>query len=143
MFRPQGYAHWREGNDGSTLKERDTVTCGHCSHIECVQPGMMPADKCSMCQRYVCGRCAAIPECRPFEKHLESIERRGKLLAEVVGVSESERRERERVFALFAERDDFNRKLAALWNKGEMPQERGGAPLARVIGIGIGSGRVG
>lgn len=141
MFRPQGYAHWREGNDGATVKERDTIVCGHCSLIECVQPGCMPADRCTMCMRYICGRCAAIPQCRPFDKRLEEIESKGKLLEAVVGVSESERRERSRIFALFAERDEFNRKLAALWNKGEMPQERGGMPVSRIIGIG--SGRTG
>ena len=97
--------------------ERDSITCGHCSFIDFVPPGKQPADHCKMCDRFVCVRCAALPYCRPFERRLEEMEAKGRLLQACIGDGEAEQRERLRIDMQFLEKEEFNRKLQALWAK--------------------------
>lgn len=114
MRRPQGYAVWRHGNDGNAFKEHDTILCGHCSLIDLVPPGAHPADRCLMCMRFICGQCAGKAECRPFEKHLEAIESRGRLLASS-GIAEErltaqQKADKARIDRLFEEHREWERK---------------------------------
>jgi hypothetical protein len=115
MRRPQGYAAWREGDDGNVTKERDTCTCGHCSMIAMVPPGCQPGDVCKMCGRAICERCAAVPMCRPFELHLQAIESKGRFL-DAVGISKVKTADARRVQSLFAERRKFDLGLATTVN---------------------------
>ncbi len=61
--------------------ERDTFTCCHCNGIVVVPPppAPMPGGYCGMCSKPVCEACVG-HGCTPFEKKLEAMERRGRLL---------------------------------------------------------------
>lgn len=63
--------------DGSK-EEHDTITCCHCGGVDVVPAGCRPADFCRPCGKAVCGRCAKIPKCRPFEQWLDMKERSGR-----------------------------------------------------------------
>jgi hypothetical protein len=78
MLRPQGYAITTE--PGKPDVEEDTITCGHCNGISFVPAGCQPADTCRMCMRYICEACVKLARCDPFEKKLERIEARDRLL---------------------------------------------------------------
>lgn len=83
MRRPQGQLT-RYDPDGKTY-ERDTFTCTHCNSVVIVEPRQDPATMggfCQMCMGHVCMPCAG-QGCTPFEKKLDAIERRGRLLAAV------------------------------------------------------------
>lgn len=90
------YAIWTH-LDGQ-VRERDGFTCGHCQLIVLVRPRqtlwgkLLRGDEahcndvnevdnsdvrcCPACQRYVCGRCAALQTCHVWEKKIEEMERR-------------------------------------------------------------------
>lgn len=81
MRRPQGYAVTNE--PGKATVEEDTYTCGHCQFIVAVKPFQDPSDMggfCRMCMRHICVSCAESSDCEPFEKKLEAMEARGRLL---------------------------------------------------------------
>lgn len=105
--RPQGNATWREGDDGKVTREHDTVRCGHCGFIAAVPVGCVPGDKCTMCNFFVCERCAPIPMCRPYELHVQAIESRHAFV-KAVGIDSIRGRDAKRVFKLFEERKAFD-----------------------------------
>ena len=81
MRRPQGYAVTTE--PGKADVEEDTFTCSHCNAIIFVKPFQDPSEMggfCRLCYRHICGPCADKGECEPFEKKLEAMERRERLL---------------------------------------------------------------
>ena len=81
---PQGYAIWTDP-DRPTV-ERDTFTCGHCGAVVFVEPAASPAAAggwCGCCTALICPRCAADGRCRPLERQLEEMERRGRFLRSI------------------------------------------------------------
>jgi hypothetical protein len=93
MRNPQGYAVWTDPNLG-VAKERDTFTCSHCNNIVFVKPQASATDMggwCGMCAKAICKFCVTNSEreqgkCLPFEKKMEAMERRDRLLRAVGGV---------------------------------------------------------
>lgn len=86
MRRSQGYATVTEP-DKATL-EMDSFTCAHCNSITFVKARQDPSEMggfCCLCMLHVCKRCVD-KRCEPFEKKLEEMERRDKMLR-AVGVS--------------------------------------------------------
>lgn len=68
-------------------RELDTCTCKHCNRVFVVRSSApaIPAEVggwCGLCARMICGRCAGKP-CVPFERQLEQMEARGRLLRQV------------------------------------------------------------
>lgn len=64
--------------------EADTFTCCHCQRVVLVKPKAPPAECggwCGRCAKLICGPCAARPGCDPFERKLERVEARARLLA--------------------------------------------------------------
>lgn len=86
MRRPQGYAITVE--PGMPDKEEDTFTCAHCNSIVFVKPKQDPSEMggfCRLCYSHICGPCADLFECTPFEKKMEAMERRDKLMRALGG----------------------------------------------------------
>lgn len=83
MLRAGGYAIW-SGPEGPPI-ERDTFTCCHCCRVTYVTPATSATDMggwCGMCAKPVCKYCAG-KGCDPFEKKLERIEQRERLLVQL------------------------------------------------------------
>ena len=79
--RSRGYAVTVDPN-GATV-EQDTLTCAHCNSVFFLKPRENPSDAgglCRLCYSFVCGSCADSGECTPFEKLLERMEARDRLL---------------------------------------------------------------
>ncbi len=79
MLKPGGYAI-SVGPDST--HEMDTITCCHCQTIVFLKPQQTGADAggfCRMCMKPICGPCADLGTCTPFEKKLEAIERADRL----------------------------------------------------------------
>ena len=57
------------------LIERDTITCAHCNTVVIMKAGKDIGGFCRMCMRAICGKCADLGVCTPFEKELERQER--------------------------------------------------------------------
>ena len=86
MRRPGGQAEWSGG--GQKTVTRDTFSCCHCNAVVFVKPKADPSEMggfCRLCMKHVCKKCEALGKCVPFERRLEEIERRGKLL-EAAGI---------------------------------------------------------
>lgn len=76
--------------------ERDTITCGHCQRLVFVKPNtvstvylipqFMAPDKeepgagCAICRRAVCLTCYADGRCHTWERKIEEMEQRGRLI---------------------------------------------------------------
>src|SRR5690349_22112928 len=95
MRRPGGYAvivspdaqvvafdHFRAEAIPAGTVERDTFSCCHCNRVVHVKP-RAPMDDfgsmCRNCMKMTCPTCADGP-CVPFEKRLEEMEHRGRML---------------------------------------------------------------
>lgn len=92
MLRPLGYGITKEPGKADVVE--DSSTCSHCNSISFVLPGVMPTTRdeagrahglprCRMCDAFICLRCGDrldIEGCDPFEKKLERMEARGRLL---------------------------------------------------------------
>jgi hypothetical protein len=86
MLRPGGYAV-TVGVDGQKT-EADTFTCAHCQRVVMVKPKATASECggwCGRCAKPICPSCAAKPGCAPFEKQLERIESRARLLKSITG----------------------------------------------------------
>ena len=81
MLRADGYAVW--GSPGGAVEKADTLTCRHCNTVSLLR-GKTKADDlggfCRMCMGHICGPCADQGSCVPFERRLEAMERRQRLL---------------------------------------------------------------
>lgn len=83
MPRPRGYALIVDGGTGQKT-EFDTFTCCHCNTVIRIPVGAKSEDMggyCTMCMENICTACADHGRCTPFEKQLEAVEARGRLLA--------------------------------------------------------------
>lgn len=82
MRNAQGYATLFDPSQGSGVKECDTFTCGHCQHIVHTRPLQDAADApdagglCKVCMRLICGPCADLGKCTPWEVQLQKFEAR-------------------------------------------------------------------
>jgi hypothetical protein len=86
MLRPQGYLTISDPESG--VREADTFTCHHCSALVKVVPLRPPSEAggwCPICTTLICGPCADLRRCRPWEQQLEISERRAKLRRVVTG----------------------------------------------------------
>lgn len=66
-------------NENGSIREQDSFTCGHCSKIVLVGPKQKGEDiggMCKICYNLICGPCADLGICEPFEKKLEKQEAR-------------------------------------------------------------------
>jgi len=83
LRKPAGFAQWMQ--EGSTVKECDTLQCCHCGGHWHVQPGSGNRRSwCFLCAAVTCGSPQCIDKCVPFEKWLEAVERRERF-REIVG----------------------------------------------------------
>jgi hypothetical protein len=57
------------------VREYKTTTCSHCLHITVIRPGEDLGGFCTLCMRNICGPCADLGSCTPFEKKVEQQER--------------------------------------------------------------------
>lgn len=87
MRNPGGYLTETRNEDNKLLSEKDTFTCGHGNEIVEVPPGTASVTVgafCRMCGKHICDKCAAEMDrtlkCVPFEKRLDAMERRRKLI---------------------------------------------------------------
>jgi hypothetical protein len=80
--REQGYAVWT-GPGG--LTEKSTFTCCHCNSIVFLK-AKAPAEECGgfcrLCMKPICSKCCD-KACVPFEKRLEQMESRDRMLRSV------------------------------------------------------------
>lgn len=86
MRNAQGYAITAEPGKGDV--EEDTFTCSHCNTVVFVKPRQDPSEMggfCRLCYKHVCGPCADVGTCDPFEKKMEAMERRDRLMKVVLG----------------------------------------------------------
>jgi hypothetical protein len=88
MRNPGGYAIIVDPYQ-SQPKECDTFTCSHCNRVIFIKPRMDAADMggfCTLCTKHICKLCAGSGErgddgkCIPFEKKMEAMERRDRLM---------------------------------------------------------------
>ena len=81
MLKPGGYAF--SFDVIGVRQEADTFTCHHCNTIVVVKPKCDPCDlggMCRICEKMICPSCVDIGKCDPFEKKLERIEARDRIL---------------------------------------------------------------
>lgn len=86
MLRPQGYGVTTDPVAGIT--EEDTYTCGHCNAVVFVKAKCAALEApcpCRMCMRFCCPGCLARGGCDPFEKKMERLEARDRMLRAVCG----------------------------------------------------------
>ena len=78
MRNPGGYAIWASPDADIAVVEKDTFTCVHCNTVVAVLP-MGKGDQggfCMRCMKNICGPCADLGRCQPFEKWLEAVEKK-------------------------------------------------------------------
>ena len=87
MRNPQGYGVWTSPEG---VKETDTLTCNHCNRIYDIPPFASPDQVggfCGACFRPICPQCdQALQQtriCSPFEKHMDKLEQRDRLLRQL------------------------------------------------------------
>ena len=86
MRKAQGYAITTE--PGKRDVEEDTFTCCHCNSLVFVSDpktgAPVPPDQvggfCTLCYAHTCTKCADIGGCEPFEKKMEKMEARDRLM---------------------------------------------------------------
>ena len=84
MRLPQGYATIVEPEKATV--EMDTFTCGHCNHVCHVKPKSNPEDTgglCKLCMKLICKDCVGKLVCDPFERKLERMESRDRMLSAI------------------------------------------------------------
>ena len=86
MLKPQGYATIVDPE--KPIQECDTITCTHCSAIVFIKPKEDASDIggfCLRCMKHICGPCADLGRCTPFEKKIEQIEAKDRMLRSILG----------------------------------------------------------
>lgn len=82
----------RRANNYSTITspegtvEQDSFTCGHCQKVVLVQPRQKGEDlggMCKQCMGLICPACVDKMVCTPWEKQLEQIESRARMLRSI------------------------------------------------------------
>lgn len=64
----------------------DSFTCNHCNRVTFVQARQDPSDLggfCRVCMRHICGPCADLGACTPYEREMELAEARDRFLRSV------------------------------------------------------------
>jgi hypothetical protein len=79
--RSRGYA---VTVDQSGTVEEDTITCAHCNSVVFLKPREI-SGSCRMCYGFLCPTCVDAGTCTPFEKKLERMEARERLLRAAAG----------------------------------------------------------
>lgn len=79
----RGYGYETIIEPGKATLEADTFTCCHCNGIVSVRP-FAPASEaggwCARCAKPICGPCADKGTCRPFEKWLDEVEKKARIV---------------------------------------------------------------
>ena len=101
MRRPGGYAIAVDPDEGTA--EYDTITCGHCQQVVFVKPGTgcteyltqdvrgfftgetEPGAFCRLCMHAICLRCHDGGGCTPWERRMERIESRDRMIHAILG----------------------------------------------------------
>ena len=71
----------RSGPEGTT--ESKCYTCAHCNIIVEIKSKEQPMGFCHMCFYPTCIKCGALTKCDPFEKKIERLELRSRMLANI------------------------------------------------------------
>lgn len=85
MRNPHGYLTINEPD--KPLIEHDTFTCGHCNKIVIVPHKAKASDCggfCLCCMTTICSNCEKQGSCTPFEKKLEKMEARDRMLRSIL-----------------------------------------------------------
>lgn len=86
MRNPQGHGIWVYPD--APAKECDTFTCAHCQFVVLVHAKEDPAKLggfCFPCAKLICKDCVKTGRCEPFEKQIEKMEKRDRLLSAILG----------------------------------------------------------
>ena len=83
MSRSQALGHAEKYDAYGNVVVVETLTCKHCGRIYPKPKPGEPSGFCQMCFSPVCLGCGKIDKCDPFEKKLERIEGRARLLKSV------------------------------------------------------------
>ena len=78
-----GLGHIERTDQYGNVLVEDTLTCAHCNRL---YPKPKPSDQfgfCHMCFKPVCLKCGKLDRCDPFEKKLERMEARDRLLKQI------------------------------------------------------------
>lgn len=73
--------------EGKTV-ERDSISCAHCQRHVIIPPGPPRDDlfgTCWHCSKFICVPCANLRTCTPWERQLEKIEARDRMLRAILG----------------------------------------------------------
>jgi hypothetical protein len=71
------------------LRETDTSTCGHCQRVMMVRPStdgriiVRVLPPCPGCGKFICDVCVKQGFCDPWEKQMERMEARDRMLREI------------------------------------------------------------
>lgn len=82
MLRPDGYVIATDLS-GAVVYEGETVQCCHCQRQVHVKPHQPPGEVggwCPRCDKFICGPCADLARCLPWEAALERTESRDRFL---------------------------------------------------------------
>jgi hypothetical protein len=71
----------RTGPEGTT--ETPCYTCAHCNTVVEIKSKTQDMGFCHMCFYPTCINCGALDKCDPFEKKLERIESRARMLTRI------------------------------------------------------------
>ena len=102
MRNPGGYGVTMDPGSDRPLNETDTIVCGHCQRIVRVKPGTgatvylifdqtawqwkeEPGAACRCCMRPICLPCCDKGTCTPWERQLEAMEAKDRLVRSVLG----------------------------------------------------------
>jgi hypothetical protein len=71
---------------GKADVEMDTFTCAHDNRVVFVRAGQDPSELggfCRICMKHICGPCADLGSCTPYEREMEKAEARDRFLRAV------------------------------------------------------------
>lgn len=72
-------------------EEHDTIACHHCQRHIVIPPGPPKADEgdlygvCWTCDKFICPACAQLGRCQPWERQIEAMEARDRMLRSILG----------------------------------------------------------
>jgi hypothetical protein len=80
MSRSKALGHAERFDAFGNVAVVETLTCKHCNRIYAKPGPGDPAGFCHMCMSPVCLGCGKLERCDPFEKKLERLEARDRLI---------------------------------------------------------------
>ena len=79
-----GRSHWDALTSNDWRMDGETVSCCHCQIVMMIRPGSgIKRGFCFRCNAVTCGKKGCMVKCVPFERAIEEMEARGRLLAYV------------------------------------------------------------